>query len=262
MVKIGRPGHDPDQDLRDAHGLVELVQWLTHHQVPTTTLLDTQPQPLFIDDHVVTLWRYLPQSAEITTRAIAAPLRALHEAPPAPVPRPPLDPHTAITRSIAVSRILTDRQRELLLDRLDHLMPAWNALCAGTKPRLVHTDPQHRNTLWRHSTKRPQAAPKATAAHAVLCDLDDVTLGPIEWDLVTIEIHSRRFGHSDYDAFCSAYGRDIREWLDYADLRDLRELRMVTTNARKSAPDTPQAAEVQHRIDSLDDDRNQRWRIL
>lgn len=263
VVKIGRPGPDPDKDLRDAHGLVKLTEWLTRHDVPTTTLLDTSQQPLFIDGHVVTLWHYLPQQQSVTTQAIAAPLRALHQAPLPPITRPPLDPHAAITRSIAVSPILTRRQRRVLLDRLDHLMPAWTALCSSSAARLVHTDPQHRNTLWRTSVRSHQPGESDTG-QAVLCDLDDVTLGPVEWDLVTVEIHYRRFGHpdADYKGFCRAYGRDIQQWSGYPELRELRELRMVTTNARKSAPGSPQAAEVHRRIDGLDDAPDRRWRIL
>ncbi|MDU0293756.1 phosphotransferase [Saccharothrix longispora] len=264
VIKIGRPGVDPDQDLHDARGMVELTRWLTRHDVPTTTLLDTPPQPLFIDGHVVTLWHYLPQRHPITTQAIAAPLRALHQAPRPPITRPALDPHTAITHSVTASRILTARQRDMLLDRLDRLMPAWTALCSTSTARLLHTDPQHRNTLWRHSTGRPLRSVEQTATQAVLCDLDDITLGPVEWDLATIEIHHRRFGHptADYSAFCRIYDRDIRDWPGYSDLRDLRELRMIATNARKSPPDSPQAAEVHRRIDELDDPPNQRWRIL
>ncbi|WP_447002495.1 phosphotransferase [Saccharothrix isguenensis] len=264
VVKIGRPGPDPNQDLRDTRALVELTQWLALHDVPTATLLDTPPQPLFINGHVITLWRYLPQQEPITTQAIAAPLRALHHAPLPLITRPPLDPHTAITRSIAASRILTDRQKRVLLDHLDRLTPAWTALCSNSVPQLIHTDPQHRNTLWRRSASQFQRADEGAASQAVLCDLDDITLGPVEWDLVTIEIHHRRFGHpeADYDAFCHTYGRDIRDWPGYRDLRNLRELRMVTTNARKSLPGSPEAAEVQRRVDGLSHASDQLWRIL
>ncbi|MBW4718689.1 aminoglycoside phosphotransferase family protein [Saccharothrix obliqua] len=249
VVKIGRPRPDRARDLHDARAMVELTGWLSRHGVPATGLLDTIAQPLHINGHVVTLWHYLPQHRPMSTAAMAAPLRALHEAPLPPIARPRLDPHAAITRSIAASRILSTRQQTLLLDRLDRLTPVAAAL-RTTPPRLIHTDPQHRNTLWRAHDQ------------AVLCDLDDVTVGPVEWDLVTIEIHCRRFGHSDYDAFCRAYGRDVRDWSGYRALRDLRELRMVTTNARKSAPNTHQAAEVLRRIERLDGAADERWRIL
>lgn len=257
VVKIGRPGPDRDQDLRDAQGGVELTRWLGRCGVPVTTLVDTVPQPLSVDGHVVTLWHYLPQHRSMTTTAIAGPLFALHHAPLPPIRRPPLDPYAAVTRSISASRILAPEQRALLLDRLDRLAPAWAALCAGEPDRLIHTDPQHRNTLWR-----TQADPTGTAGGAVLCDLDDVTRGPVDWDLATIEIHSRRFGHGDYDAFCRAYGRDVRDRPDYTDLRDLRELRMISTNARKSTPGSAQAAEVLRRIDGVGRTPDQLWRIL
>ncbi|GAB3168940.1 hypothetical protein GCM10027059_32820 [Myceligenerans halotolerans] len=56
---------------------------------------------------------------------------------------------------------------------------------------------------------------------------------------------------AEYEEFCRRYGRDIREWSSYEWLRDVRELRMITTNARKSPPGSPAAAEVRRRLDSL-----------
>jgi hypothetical protein len=98
----------------------------------------------------------------------------------------------------------------------------------------------------------------------VLSDWDSAVIGPVEWDLATIEVHCRRFGfpEQEYQNFCTRYGRDIREWDGFATMRDLRELRMVTTNARKSPPGSPQAAEVHRRIAALEANDELRWSIL
>ncbi|WP_394620065.1 phosphotransferase family protein [Lentzea sp. JNUCC 0626] len=99
---------------------------------------------------------------------------------------------------------------------------------------------------------------------AVLIDWESAVFGPVEWDLVTIEVHCRRFGfaHTEYDEFCERYGRDVREWSGCRTFKDLRELRMITTNARKSAVGSPQADEVHRRIAQLDDAPSSRWFIV
>ncbi len=112
-------------------------------------------------------------------------------------------------------------------------------------------DPQHRNAL--HYGDR-----------TVLCDWDTVAWGPPEWDLVTIEIHCRRFGHGKehYKAFADAYGFDVTTWPGYRVLRDIRELRMVTTNAKKTAHTPGSLAEVERRITGFQaEDAYIRWNI-
>jgi hypothetical protein len=98
----------------------------------------------------------------------------------------------------------------------------------------------------------------------LLCDWDSAVWGPTEWDLVTIEVHCRRFGHGPdhYRRFAEEYGYDVTTWEDYPVLRDLRELRMITTNARK-APTRAALEEVRRRVDALRAGvTDLRWRIL
>ncbi|MFF8640992.1 hypothetical protein [Streptomyces sp. NPDC015345] len=61
----------------------------------------------------------------------------------------------------------------------------------------------------------------------VLCDWDTVAHGHPEWDLVTIEVHCRRFGYTPqhYKDFATAYGYDVTTLAGCPTLRDLRELR-------------------------------------
>lgn len=117
---------------------------------------------------------------------------------------------------------------------------------------VVQGDPQHRNAL--HDGEG-----------AVLCDWDTVAFGQPEWDLVTMEIHCRRFGYgaADYEAFTHAYGFDVTSWPGYRLLCDVRELRMITTNARKSTHAPHTLPEVQRRITGLqEEDPTLRWHIL
>jgi hypothetical protein len=89
-------------------------------------------------------------------------------------------------------------------------------------------------------------------------------MGRPEWDLVTVEVHCRRFAHDpdEYENFCRDYGFDVREWSGYPWLRDLRELRMITTNSCKTTPGSPGAREVLRRIEGLRTGTPLTWNIL
>jgi hypothetical protein len=245
VVKVIRPS------ILHAENVIRLVRWLADEQVPTVPLLDVE-QPMHLAGCAVTLWRYLPQDRVVSAAEIAEPLLSLHRLGTAPVELPRLHALGAIRHSLEVSEIISENERGRLEEFLNDVASRLRHV-AESEPRLVHGDPQHRNTLWREEVRG-----------AVLCDWESAVLGPVEWDLVTIEVHCRRFGFppKEYDEFCTRYGRDVREWSGYETYRDLRELRMITTNARKSAPETPQAAEVKRRIARLADDHDQQWNIL
>jgi aminoglycoside phosphotransferase (APT) family kinase protein len=247
VVKVVRPG------IRHTRDMVKLVQWLVGQGVPSVALLEKIRQPLQLAGCAVTLWHYLPQERAISAADIAGPLRALHELPPPPMKVPELDALGAIHHSIQVSRLLSTEERESLLRHWKRLVDLVPQLRYSAGPQLIHGDPQHRNTLWDNEYGRP-----------VLCDWESAALGHVEWDLVTIDVHCRRFGFAeqDYVDFCQRYGRDIRDWDGYPVLRDLRELRMITTNARKSAVGSPEAVEVHRRIAALRGESNDRWVIL
>ncbi|GAB3172088.1 aminoglycoside phosphotransferase family protein [Myceligenerans halotolerans] len=247
VIKVAPPGEDHLAEV------VALVTWLQDHAVPTVALWgDPAGQPLEIDGRAVTLWRYLPQERPVHAADMAEPLLALHNAPLPPFSFPPLDAFGEIRHSITTSPLLTDDDRTMLMDLCSELARGESHQPSGSMPGLIHGDAQHRNTLLD------------PAGSAVLSDWDSAVIAPREWDLVTVEVHCRRFNHSpaEYDEFCRRYGRDIREWPGYNWLRDVRELRMITTNARKSPPGSPAAAEVRRRIDSLREGEESIWNIL
>ena len=247
VVKIARP----DYSVKQVQQTVALTRWLTRMGTPTLPLLDCD-QPVIVSCSAATLWPYLTQTRSIETDDIAGPLKALHALPSSPVFLPPIDPVAAICYSLKTQRILTPGEHDVLAARCDRLAEQLNAVRFESTPRIIHGDPQHGNTLWDRD-------------HAVLCDWDSAAIGNPEWDLITIEVHSRRFDHSEdsYRRFCEIYGRDIREWSGYPVLRDLRELRMISTNARKSLPASRGAEEVRRRILQLSrDEPEARWSIL
>lgn len=247
IVKIARPDYGQD----DIQRTVDLTRWLTSLDFPTVPLLDVD-QPVITDGGVATFWQYLPQHQPIEAGDIAGPLRELHQLAPPDLPIPRLDAVAAIRYSLDRQQILNAAEHAFLRDRCQTLASELPLLQYEAAPVLIHGDPQHRNALW-------------DAGQPVLCDWDSAVTGPAEWDLVTIEIHCRRFGHpaSSYADFSRIYGRDIRDWPGYQVLKDLRELRMIATNARKSDPRSRAAAEVHRRIAQLRaEETAENWAIL
>jgi hypothetical protein len=251
VVKIDRPcvGKAPV----DVAGL---ARWLHRQDVPVVPPVPTR-QPLEFDGCAVTFWRYLPPSREIIAADLAGPLSLLHALRTRPPQRLPgrhlRDTFARIAESIDASRILSPSDRMLLRAERARLAARAPEIAFALPPGLIHGDAHHRNMLWDSIT-----------AEAVLCDLESVALGQPEWDLVTVEVHCRRFAHPaiEYEKFCRDYGFDVRDWPGHPWLRDLRELRMITTNAYKSAPGTPCAREVLRRIAALRNGEQIRWNIL
>lgn len=235
VVKIARP----DYSVEHVRRVVELTRWLTQMGVSTLPLLNVE-QPVIVDGCAVTYWPYLEQTRPIQTADMAAALRELHGLPASPVSVPPMDAVAAIRYSLSAERILTPDEHRVLADRCDDLANQLDAVRYQSPAKVLHGDPHHSNTLW-------------DGDRAVLCDWDSAAFGNPEWDLITIEVHSRRFNHGQdsYQRFCEIYGRDIRDWDGYTVLRDLRELRMITTNARKSPASSPAVGEVRKRVAQL-----------
>lgn len=247
VVKIARP----DYSIADIQLTVDLTHWLVQMGFPTLRLVDIE-QPIIINDSAVTIWPYLPQDQSVRTEELAKPLWDLHALPSPPLKLPAIDAVAAIRYSLRAEEILSQTDHDFLVRECDHLEAALKDIQFTTVPRLIHGDPQHGNAL-------------RSEDGIVLCDWDSIAFGYPEWDLVTIEIHSRRFDHPEdgYNRFCQIYGRDIREWEGYQVLRDLRELRMITTNARKSPPGSRGALEVQDRVAQLrSGEREVIWSIL
>ncbi|MER7579586.1 phosphotransferase [Kitasatospora sp. NPDC097691] len=245
VARIGTP-------LASVRRTVQLVKWLTAHGFPTVELLPVD-QPVIADGHAVTFWQYLPQPGHpVPAAQLAGPLRALHELPRPPFDVRPVDTVGAIRRSITEATALPADDVAFLERRLAELDDARRQLRYVLAPGLLQGDPQHRNALHHRGA-------------AVLCDWDTASFGQPELDLVTVEIHCRRFGYGrrHYREFADRYGFDVTSWQGFPVLSGLRELRMITTNAKRASAGSQTLAEVRRRINGLrsGEDRLE-WSIL
>ncbi len=248
VVKIARNG---TKQIR-VRETVALVQWLTGQNFPTVQLHPVD-QPVVVAPYIGTFYTYLPQpNVPVDTAALAEPLRMLHTAGLPPFALPEMDAAPAIRRSLAAADTLAADDRRFLAKRVEQLAAQADKLRYELPRSVLHGDPQHGNALHFQGG-------------TVLCDWDSAALGHPEWDLVTIEIHARRFGHgaASYVRFTEAYGFDVTTWPGYGTLCELRELRMITTNARKSAHEPEKMCELARRIEGLREaDTMQRWKIM
>ncbi|MFE0423793.1 phosphotransferase family protein [Streptomyces sp. NPDC058953] len=252
VLKIARKGTAPQAVERTA----TLVCWLQELGFPTVPLRPGIRQPVRLQQGALaTVWNYLPQPARPVTAAdLAAPLADLHRLTTPPISIRRLDNLSAIRRSLATARTLCPDDRAFLTNWADELEQGLDRVTYDLPPCLVQGDPQHRNAL--HDTEQ---------GRTVLCDWDTVAFGQPEWDLVTVEIHCRRFGYGTrhYEGFADAYGLDITVWPGYPVLRDIRELRMIATNARKSHHTPGSLAEVRRRIKGIREQEDMmEWDIL
>ncbi|WP_326581669.1 phosphotransferase (plasmid) [Actinacidiphila glaucinigra] len=249
VVKIARNGSPIDHVTRT----VRFVRWLTDAGFPTAPLHPVD-QPVVVDQHAITFWTYLPQPKHpVAAAQLAKPLYALHTLPTPPIDLPAHDNIAAIHRSLTAITCLPDQEILFLTELADRLQSDLSKVEFALPQGAIQGDPQHRNAL------------HAGAGETVLCDWDTAAIGQPEWDLVTVEVHCRRFGHGQahYAAFADAYGWDVTRWSGFRTLTAIRELRMITTNARKVHHNPSSLQEVQRRVEGLHrQDSQAQWNIL
>ncbi|MGW5927184.1 phosphotransferase family protein [Streptomyces anulatus] len=248
VVKIARRGTPPAHVTRT----VQAVRHLMRVGFPTVPLHPVE-QPILIDQHPVTIWKYYPQPDRVVSASeLAQPLRTLHTLDAPHLDLPAHDNIRAIRRSLSAISALSADDIDFLTDRLDQLENELSSVQFTLPQGLIQGDPQHRNALH-------------TPGGVVLCDWDTLAIGQPEWDLITVEVHCRRFGYSQqhYQHFVHEYGLDITLEPAYKTLAAIRELRMVTTNARKAHHAVGTIAEVRRRVEGLrGNDAELPWHIL
>ncbi|MGW3166356.1 phosphotransferase family protein [Streptomyces sp. NPDC001142] len=249
VVKIARKGTDVESVGRT----VTIVRWLMEADFPTVSLHPCV-QPVVVNGHAVTFWTYLAQPDHlVAAQQLARPLKTLHALPAPPVALAEHDNIRAIRRSLAAITCLPAAALRHMEDEARRLEEELRNVQFMLAPGLIQGDPQHRNAL------------HASDGSAVLCDWDTMAWGQPEWDLITIEVHCRRFGYGQahYQDFAESYGWDITQCAGYPTLRGIRELRMITTNARKVHHAPRSLAEVRRRVEGLrSQDGQLPWNIL
>ncbi|WP_433498851.1 phosphotransferase [Sphaerimonospora sp. CA-214678] len=224
-----------------ARRAVRMARWLESIGFPAVRVHPAAPEAVVVEGAVATFWEYLPQPRHAPPVVrLASLLRHLHEESP-PFPVAPWDPVTdARSNLLLAAGTLQDSDREFLLDWCDLLDGELPANRYSLPYGLIHGDAWAGNLLWR-------------GREVVLCDLDQMCHGPLEWDLVPTVVNGLRFGHPTVEEFLGTYGFDVRAAVGFPLLRQVRELTMLTgaLPALSSRPSI--AREISRRISNLRD---------
>lgn len=232
---------------------VEVARWLQRYRVPVD-----QPWPgsgvQEINGLVVTLW-VARDGRWGTTRALASVLRLLHDVAPASGPAlNPWDPFPEMRLRVGRAEALNEDVRSRLLELVDGAEREVGRLRFKLPPGVIHGDASVGNLL------------HADEGELVLFDLDGVSLGPREWDLVVTGVYRDLGWHNDaeYNEFALAYGFDIAHWEGYPALANAQRLRMISWLAGKaSAEDIVAMEELRRRVAGLlDPSAAQPWQPL
>ena len=149
---------------------------------------------------------------------------------------------------LAAGSCLVPPDRAFLEARCDELEAELAALSPRLTANVIHGDAWQGNLLVRSGA-------------AVLCDLDQVSAGPREWDLVPTVVNALRFGFAapPVQRFLDAYGFDVIGWDGFPVLRKVRELVMLAGVVPVLSSSPGIATEFARRMYGLRNGREDRW---
>jgi hypothetical protein len=247
VARLGRPG-----SIDQARQEVLVSKWLRQSGIPTVESLDGVPQPTVVEDRPVTWWRELPAHRSATPAELGHALRSVHQLrAPTALHLPHWDAFADVTNRLTVIDGIPADDRAWLLDRVDTLRSGWARVEAGLPEGVIHGD------AWQGNVAVPdEGAP-------VLLDLEHVSIGPPEWDLIAVAVDHVDFARIDaheYGSFVDAYGGyDVTGWSGFRILADLEELRWTCFALAKASRDPETERQARHRVACLKDQITRPW---
>jgi aminoglycoside phosphotransferase (APT) family kinase protein len=228
---------------------VDVATWLANADAPIARLVPTIPQPIIGNGWTATFWQALTRFPKPNGGALASALLAFHQLP---------NPGNLLLWSqfSKMTAVLDNADDRLPADHIAWLRQAWRQVreeCAELVKHLphgvIHGDAHTGNIVRDHN------------GSAVLCDLDDVCYGPLDWDLVPTAVGTLRFDFPTmHEEFVAVYGRDVTTTPGWPVLRRLRELDMVTDVISDLHNRPAFRTQWDHRLDTLrSGDQEAKW---
>ncbi|GAA3766548.1 phosphotransferase enzyme family protein [Salinactinospora qingdaonensis] len=221
---------------------VRVAQWLALENFPAVR--PVRPDLIARDGWVVSLWEEIPNASIASTRDLGNLLRHLHAlAAPTEVELPRLEPLAGVEKYLQQAQGVEPADRAFLIRRLGELRQAFTELDFALTPGPVHGDAHRKNVL------------RGGDGRVVMLDLERVSTGPREWDLIVAATYAHLgwYSYDEYAAFVTAYGSDIRDWPDYTTLLEIRKLRMTAWLCARTGREPRLRAEAANRIATLRD---------
>ncbi|MEV6659096.1 phosphotransferase family protein [Nocardia fluminea] len=245
--RVGKPGTTgaAERELR-------ISQWLNASGLPTVHVADVVNPLAVVDDRPITWWQRIPEHRAATPAQLATMLRQLHAlASPTTFVLPEHEPFAGLRRVITSTGCLAAEDRAWLLDHHDGLWKQYFELGPPTRKTVIHGD------AWQGNLVVP------VGGRPIIVDLDRVSLGRPEWDLIQIAADHTdfdRLSEADYLAFVDAYGADVTTDPAFRLLADIQELRWTVFALSRSEASESAAVQVRHRLACLRGEIDRPWR--
>jgi aminoglycoside phosphotransferase len=239
VARIGTCG-----SLKDAERELRVSRWLNSSGIPTVEAVSELPQPIVVDGRPVTWWHFIPDHRPATPAELGAMLRALHSLPPPTDPDlPRYDPFGDLRERLATAGVVDVDDRTWLLTRYNELHQQYDKLPEPLQLSVIHGDAWQGNLV-----VPPSAIP-------TVLDLDKVSIGRPEWDLVQLAVDHTDFARipaADYLTFVNAYGGcDVTTWSSFRLFADVQELRWVGFAIGQAGASEAAAQQARYRIKCL-----------
>ncbi|MFE3321984.1 phosphotransferase family protein [Nocardia sp. NPDC059195] len=247
---IGRIGKDGTTDA--AVRELRISQWLNDSGIPAVRVADVTKPIAVVDGRPITWWQRIPAHHAATPAELASTLRQLHAlAPPTTFVLPEHEPFAGLRRAITSTGRLDAEDRVWLLGHHDRLCNQYLELGRPRRKTVIHGD------AWQGNVVVP------FGGSPIIVDLDRVSLGRPEWDLIQVAADRTdfdRLSESDYLAFVDAYGDDVSMDFAFRLLADIQELRWTVFALSQSTVSASAAGEVRHRVACLQGEIVRPWR--
>ncbi|MFI5776384.1 phosphotransferase family protein [Nocardia sp. NPDC051570] len=249
--------HRPER-MAAARRVVVGARWLRASGIDAVQPVSGIEQPVRSHDRGVTFWHELPPFRPGAPAQVAAALARLHELPRPTEPELGLvEPFGPLELRIRHAHFLSETDRNWLVDHVAWLRDRWTALPAGRPWTVIH------------GNATPNSVIVTRDGRVVVRNLDHLTVGPPEWDLVPTALELMSLGWttaSQYTEFTRAYGCDVLRWPGYYLLRDIRELNLTTHATHAARTHSAYRGQALHRVACLRGDEGPRpwpgWRRL
>lgn len=239
VARIGKP-----HSYRTAQRELRISQWLNRNGIATVKAVNSIPQPTLVDERPVTWWTLIPDHRPSTPEELGTMLRRLHAlTPPTEFPLPSYAPFDGVREPIESATTIAEDDRSWLLEQYARLHDLYDELDEPSQPRVIHGD------AWQGNLVVPPSG------EPIVLDLDIVSVGWREWDLIQLAVDYtdfQRITNDQYRTFVDAYGGyDVTRWPGYRVIADIQEFRWAAFALGRSDTRQAAAAEAEHRIACL-----------
>ncbi|MFI5779103.1 phosphotransferase enzyme family protein [Nocardia sp. NPDC051570] len=248
VARIGKRG-----SREAAEREVRISQWLNSVGIRAVEPVESLPQPVVVDDRPVTWWRLIPDHRPATPAELGSMLHALHTLTPPNEPKlPEYDPFDTLRERLVASDVADEGDRMWLQSHYDDLRRRFDELPKPQALHVIHGD------AWQGNLVVP------ASGTPILLDLDKVSLGWPEWDLIQLAVDYTDFSRvseADYRSFVEAYGGfDLTTQPSFRVLADIQELRWVGFALGQATASAAVAQQAKHRIACLRGKVPRPWR--